>query len=205
MNRRFAIGAEVHGESTSFRVWAPKRRRVEVVLQSGASTELEREESGYFAGVAEARAGDRYCFRLDGGDSYPDPVSRFQAEGPHGASQIVDPAAFAWSDGAWRGVELDGQVIYEMHIGTFTQEGTWESARRELAELAAAGITTVEVMPVADFPGRFGWGYDGVGLFAPVAIYGTPDDFRRFVDEAHRVRLGVLLDVVYNHVGPDGN
>jgi maltooligosyltrehalose trehalohydrolase len=205
MKRRFPIGAEVQQEGTYFRVWAPKRRRVEVVLDSGAATELEREPGGYFSGLAKAGAGDRYRFRLDGGDSFPDPASRFQPEGPHGASQVIDPSAFAWSDSAWRGVTLEDQVIYEMHIGTFTQEGTWEAARRELAELANAGITTVEVMPVADFPGCFGWGYDGVGLFAPVAIYGAPDDFRRFVDEAHRLSMGVLLDVVYNHVGPDGN
>jgi maltooligosyltrehalose trehalohydrolase len=176
-----------------------------VVLDSGAATELEREPDGYFSGLVQARAGDRYRFRLDGGDSFPDPVSRFQPEGPHRSSEIVDPLAFRWSDDAWRGIALEDQVIYEMHIGTFTREGTWESARRELAELASTGITTVEIMPVADFPGRFGWGYDGVGLFAPVAIYGRPDDFRRFVEEAHRLKMAVLLDVVYNHVGPDGN
>jgi maltooligosyltrehalose trehalohydrolase len=205
MNRRFPIGAEVQAQGTHFRLWAPKRKHVAVVLDSGAATDLEREPGGYFSGLAQAGAGDLYRFRLDGGDSFPDPVSRFQPDGPHGASQILDPAAFRWSDDNWRGIALEGQVIYEMHVGTFTREGTWEAARRELAELSAAGITTVEVMPVADFPGRFGWGYDGVGLFAPVAIYGAPDDFRRFVDEAHRVGIGVLLDVVYNHVGPDGN
>jgi maltooligosyltrehalose trehalohydrolase len=205
MTRRFPIGAEVWAEGTHFRVWAPKRRRVEVVLDSGAATELEREPGGYFSGLAKARAGDRYRYRLDGGDAFADPASRFQPEGPHGASEIVDAAAFAWHDAAWLGLAIEGQVLYEMHIGTFTREGTWEAARRELKELAECGITAVEVMPVADFPGRFGWGYDGVGLFAPVAIYGRPDDFRRFVDEAHGLGMGVLLDVVYNHVGPDGN
>jgi maltooligosyltrehalose trehalohydrolase len=203
--RRFPVGAEVQAQGTHFRLWAPKRRRVEVVLDGGGTAALEREADGHFSGLAKARAGGRYRFRLDGGDSFPDPASRFQPEGPHGPSEIVDPAVFSWSDQAWRGIALEGRVIYEMHIGTFTREGTWEAARRELAELAAAGITTVEVMPIADFPGKFGWGYDGVGLFAPVAIYGRPDDFRRFVDEAHRLGMGVLLDVVYNHVGPDGN
>jgi len=131
--------------------------------------------------------------------------SRFQPEGPHGPSRIVDPARFQWTDREWCGIALEGQVIYEMHIGTFTPEGTWDAARRELPELARTGITVLEIMPVADFPGRFGWGYDGVGLFAPVAIYGEPGDFRRFIDEAHRSGLAVILDVVYNHVGPDGN
>jgi maltooligosyltrehalose trehalohydrolase len=147
-----------------------------------------------------------YRFRLDGeGALYPDPASRFQPEGPHGPSQIVDPSRFAWSDRAWRGAGPQGQVVYEMHIGTFTREGTWESAARQLPELAALGVTVLEIMPVADFPGGFGWGYDGVNLFAPCRLYGTPDDFRRFVDQAHAAGLGVILDVVYNHIGPDGN
>jgi maltooligosyltrehalose trehalohydrolase len=206
MIRRFPIGAEPSHEGTSFRVWAPKRRSVEVVLESGAAAPLAREDSGYFSGlVAAAAAGSLYRFRLDGAGAFPDPASRFQPGGPHGPSQVVDPASFPWSDAAWRGIALEGQVVYEMHIGTFTREGTWEAARREFAELASAGITVLEVMPVADFPGRFGWGYDGVGLYAPVAIYGSPDDFRRFVDDAHGHGLGVILDVVYNHVGPDGN
>jgi maltooligosyltrehalose trehalohydrolase len=118
---------------------------------------------------------------------------------------VIDPSRFAWTDGTWRGVGLEGQVIYEMHVGTFTRRGTWEAAARELPELAALGITVVEVMPVAEFPGRFGWGYDGVNLFAPTRIYGEPDDFRRFVNEAHAAGLAVILDVVYNHFGPDGN
>ncbi len=189
-----------------FRVWAPRRKKVEVTLDSGAAIALERDTTGYFSGLAPlAGHGVRYRFRLDGGDAFPDPASRFQPDGPHGPSQVVDPARFPWTDSAWRGVALPCQVIYEMHIGTFTREGTWKAAARELPELAAAGITVVEVMPVADFPGRFGWGYDGVGLFAPVAMYGEPDDFRRFVDDAHRAGVGVILDVVYNHVGPDGN
>src|SRR5207302_4442933 len=129
----------------------------------------------------------------------PDPVSRFQPHGPHGPSQVVDPARFLWTDQAWKGVGLAGQIIYELHVGTFTREGTFNAARRELAELAALGITAIELLPVADFPGRCGWGYDGVGLFAPVAIYGTPDEFRAFVNEAHRAGSGGNLDVVYHH------
>ena len=206
MTRRYPVGAEVspHG-GTHFRVWAPKSNRVEVVIENHAIG-LAREPDGYFSGaVPRAAHGDRYKFRLDGGDSFPDPVSRFQPEGPHGPSQIVDPSRFPWSDAAWQGCRLERQVIYEMHLGTFTPEGTWKAARRQLPELAAAGITVVELMPLADFPGRFGWGYDGVNWFAPAHIYGDPDDARRFIDDAHRAGLGVALDVVYNHFGPDGN
>jgi maltooligosyltrehalose trehalohydrolase len=206
MTRRLPIGAEIVPGGAHFRVWAPKRTRVEVVLEPGAAFDLAAEAGGYFSGfVPDVSAGAQYRFRLDGGASLPDPVSRFQPAGPHGPSQVVDGAQFGWTDSAWRGAVLEGQVVYEMHIGTFTREGTWDAARCELPELAAAGITAVEIMPVSDFPGRFGWGYDGVGLFAPVALYGTPDDFRRFVDDAHRCGVAVLLDVVYNHVGPDGN
>jgi len=168
---------------------------------------LQAEAGGYFSGlVSQARAGMRYRFRLDRGEHlYPDPASRFQPEGPHGPSQIIDPTPFTWSDDKWAGIRLRGQVLYEMHLGTFTKAGTWEAAERELPELAALGITVLEIMPIADFAGRFGWGYDGVHLFAPCRLYGTPDDVRRFVDRAHAVGLGIILDVVYNHLGPDGN
>lgn len=208
--RRYPIGAEVQPNGGAhFRVWAPRPKKVEVVLEAGpgapATVQLEQQDGGYFAGlVPSAAKGTRYRFRLDTG-CFPDPVSRCQPDGPHGASQVVDPSGFGWTDSEWQGVGLEGQVLYEMHIGTFTLEGTWQAAQRELAELADCGITVVEVMPVADFCGRFGWGYDGVGQFAPVRLYGEPDDFRCFVNEAHRLGLGVILDVVYNHFGPDGN
>ena len=142
---------------------------------------------------------------VDGRGPFPDPASRFQPQGPHGPSEVFDPTRFEWSDSDWNGVGVKGQVLYEVHIGTFTREGTWEAACQELAELAAIGVTVLEVMPVADFPGRFGWGYDGVDLFAPTRLYGVPDTFRRFVNQAHCAGLGVILDVVYNHLGPDGN
>jgi maltooligosyltrehalose trehalohydrolase len=210
--RRLPVGAEVLPDGgVHFRVWAPRRRRVEVVLEPGGPGEgtvlpLAPEGNGYFsARSAAARAGSRYRFRLDGGEAFPDPASRFQPEGPHGPSEVIDPRTFAWSDRGWRGVRLAGQVLYELHLGTFTPECTWEGALRRLPDLAQVGITVVEVMPVADFPGRFGWGYDGVDLFAPSRLYGRPDDMRRFVDAAHRLGLGVFLDVVYNHLGPDGN
>src|SRR5262249_21353985 len=135
----------------------------------------------------------------------PDPVSRFQPEGPHKFSQIVDPGKFRWTDNNWPGVKMDGQVVYEMHFGTFTKEGTYRAAKEQLEYLADLGITVLEIMPLADFAGEFGWGYDGVNLFAPTRIYGTPDELREFIDRAHALSLGVILDVVYNHLGPDGN
>jgi maltooligosyltrehalose trehalohydrolase len=146
-----------------------------------------------------------YKYRLDGKDSYPDPASRFQPDGPHNPSQIIDPRAYQWRDANWQGLSLRGQVIYEMHIGTYTREGTWEAAERHLPELASTGITVLEVMPVNEFPGRYGWGYDGVHPFAPTRLYGPPDDLRRFVDRAHALGMAVIMDVVYNHLGPDGN
>ncbi len=206
--RRYAIGAEPAPDGgVHFRVWAPIRKTVEVVLADNRAFALKPEVGGYFATlVADLSAGDLYRFRLDDHpDLYPDPASRFQPEGPHGPSMVVDPWSYRWSDMGWKGIALAEQVIYEMHVGTFTQEGTWAAAERELPELAATGITCLEVMPVADFPGRFGWGYDGVNLFAPTRLYGSPDDFRRFVDRAHQLGIGVILDVVYNHLGPDGN
>ena len=208
--RRFPIGAEIIGGGrTHFRVWAPKAERLEVAVERNGMPEyyeLDREEEGYFSGAAPADAGTLYRFRLNGsGDLYPDPASRCQPQGPFGPSQVIDPAAYPWRDSAWPGLLRNGQVMYEMHIGTFTREGTWAAAARELPELARLGITCIEMMPVNDFPGPFGWGYDGVNLYAPYGRYGAPDDLRRFVDEAHANGIGVILDVVYNHAGPAGN
>jgi maltooligosyltrehalose trehalohydrolase len=185
---------------------------VKVVLQSSPTSSraisLEGEpDAGYFSGFcAEAAAGAVYRFRLDDDPMhYPDPGARYQPDGPHGPSQVIDPSGYVWSDREWPGAAREGQIIYEMHVGTFTPEGTWRGAQQQLEELAKVGVTMIELMPVADFPGRFGWGYDGVNLFAPTWIYGTPDDFRSFVNEAHARRIAVILDVVYNHLGPDGN
>jgi maltooligosyltrehalose trehalohydrolase len=203
------VGAEVGstGEGVHFRVWAPDAKSVDVVLTAEKiSTPLTRESAGYYSGlVPQASAGSLYKYRLDGGEAFPDPASRFQPEGPHGPSEVVDPHNFEWTDQNWAGVNLPGQVIYELHIGTFTKEGTWRSAIGRLEYLKETGITVIELMPVPCFPGRFGWGYDGVFPFAPVAIYGSPNDFRLFVDRAHALGIGVILDVVYNHLGPDGN
>lgn len=209
MHRRFPVGAEPTEGGFHFRVWAPDHERVDLVLESGpraGTVALRREESGYFSvHVPGVRAGDLYRFAPGGKGPFPDPASRFQPEGPHGPSAAVDASAFRWTDAEWPGASLRGEVLYEMHVGTFTPEGTWAAAARELPELASAGISCVEVLPVSEFPGRFGWGYDGVLPFAPTRLYGTPDDFRRFVDAAHSVGIGVILDVVYNHLGPDGN
>lgn len=207
VQRRLPIGAEPVPGGVHFRVWAPQRQRVDVVLDGSRPVQLDREMDGYFGGSVErAKHGTLYRFRLDSGDQlYPDPASRFQPEGPHGSSQIIDASLFPWRDDAWEGVRIEGQILYEMHIGTFTKEGTWRAAAGVLPDLAEIGITLLEIMPVAEFPGTFGWGYDGVDLFAPFHLYGTPDDFRAFVNRAHHERLGVILDVVYNHVGPDGN
>lgn len=206
--RRLPIGAEPIDEAQAhFRIWAPAARTVDLLLDDGARVlPMEEEEAGYWSLTADARAGDCYAFRVNGDEKpYPDPASRFQPQGPHGPSELVDPFRYAWRDEAWTGRPLAGQVIYELHVGTFTRERTYAAAARELAELATLGITVIELMPIAEFDGRFGWGYDGVDLFAPFHHYGSPDDLRAFVDEAHRVGLAVILDVVYNHLGPSGN
>jgi maltooligosyltrehalose trehalohydrolase len=215
--RRLPIGAEVQPTGgVHFRVWAPRRKGLELVLEEGSSSDtserpkprlMEREPSGHWSLFAsDARAESRYRFRIDGNAAlFPDPASRFQPEGVHGPSEVVDPGTYSWRQTDWPGVTLAGQVIYELHVGTFTREGTLSAAARELPELARLGVTLIEVMPLNEFPGRFGWGYDGVDLFAPTRLYGRPDDLRRFVDDAHAAGLGVILDVVYNHFGPSGN
>ena len=211
LRRRLHAGVELQSNDMAHaRVWAPACGRVEIVFERGRgpsrAVAMERDGEGFHEALVEGvRAGDRYWYRLDGDRLRPDPVSRFQPEGPHGPSEVVDPASFKWTDGEWRGLRPDGHVIYEMHVGTFTPAGTWQAAAAELSELARLGVTIVEMMPVADFAGRWGWGYDGVNLYAPTRVYGTPDDLRRFVDRAHALGLGVILDVVYNHFGPDGN
>ncbi len=209
-SRRWPIGVEfLPNGQAHFRVWAPKRQNCELVLahastaQDAIKFEMERESLGYFSlTVPEAKPGMRYGFRLDSDRRVlPDPASRFQPEGPARLSQIVDPQKFVWTDQQWPGIRPSGQVIYELHLGTFTPEGTWAAAEQQLMELAKIGITTIEIMPVAEFHGQFGWGYDGVLLFAPSHLYGSPDDFRKFVNRAHAAGLGVILDVVYNHFG----
>ncbi len=215
VSRSLPIGAEVVGpgrgareHGAHVRVWAPTRSRVTLVIEAPDSREvvLGLEAGGYHSGFASGlQAGARYRFRFDAeSELRPDPASRFQPEGPDGPSELIDPS-FQWTDQAWSGIAPTRHVLYELHVGTFTLEGTWAAAAAQLPFLAELGVTTLEVMPVGDFAGRHNWGYDGVNLFAPSRNYGTPDDMRRFVDRAHACGLAVILDVVYNHFGPSGN
>jgi maltooligosyltrehalose trehalohydrolase len=208
--RRFPIGAEpLPGGGAHLRVWAPQRKTVEVVENEGPTARtqlLQKDADGYHSGIARfLSAGSTYGLRLDGETRlYPDPASRFQPSGPLGPSAVVDPS-YDWRDAGFPGLGRKGLVIYELHVGTFTREGTYRAAAAELKELSELGITAIELMPLADFSGRFGWGYDGVDLWAPTRLYGEPDDLRSFIDSAHRHGIGVILDVVYNHLGPSGN
>jgi maltooligosyltrehalose trehalohydrolase len=210
---RPTLGAVVHGEGTTFTVWAPGVRRLELVIDPDRGPDshfksplaLERGEDGVFSAcVTGLGAGRRYRYRLDSSRLLPDPASRYQPEGVHGPSEVVDPGAFQWTDEQWGGVDDRELVIYELHVGTFTPEGTFAGVEARLDHLASLGVTALELMPVAEFAGRWNWGYDGVDLFAPSHRYGTPDDLRCLVDAAHARGLGVILDVVYNHLGPDG-
>jgi len=197
------LGPELTPDGTRFVVWAPRARRVELVLDDRA-VPLLRGADGRWAVTTDAPPGTRYRLRLDGGDPMPDPASRSQPDGVHGASEVVDLAAFEWTQRDWAGVPLSRLRIYELHVGAFTPEGTFEAAARRLPELAELGITAIELMPVHDFPGARGWGYDPAAWYAPCRAYGRPEDLQRFVDDAHACGLSVILDVVYNHVGPDG-
>lgn len=207
---RLPIGASVQdGRKTAFRVWAPKAQQVSVRLLTPWKTRevcLCCEGQGYFAGtVDEAQEGDRYTYVLDGVTARPDPASRFQPEGVHGPSMIVDPGQFAWTDGRWKGLDLSRYVIYELHVGAFTKAGTFESVTACLDYLKELGVTALELMPVAQFPGVRNWGYDGVYPYAPQNTYGGPTGLKSLVDAAHSKGLAVILDVVYNHLGPEGN
>jgi maltooligosyltrehalose trehalohydrolase len=197
------------GGGTVFRLWAPGAQQVELAIETaGAAPELhpaQGDAKGWWeCRVPHAGAGTLYRWRIGGDLLVPDPASRYNPEGPHGPSCVVDPGQFAWDEG-WSGRPWHDTVLYELHVGTFTPEGTFAAAERRLQELADLGVTAVELMPVANFAGRFGWGYDGVLPYAPHHAYGTPDDLKRFVQQAHRLGLMVFLDVVYNHFGPDGN
>jgi maltooligosyltrehalose trehalohydrolase len=219
------FGATPAARGYRFHLWAPAARSVTLHLsrvtagghrgrisifelqpqfENRDPTPVSPEEGIWEIVVEDAAAGDRYGFSLDGRDPLPDPASRSQPDGVHAWSEIVDPRSFAWSDAGWRGLDPRRAVIYELHVGTFTDAGTFLSAIGKLPYLRDLGVTAVELMPVADFAGRRNWGYDGVALFAPSRAYGRPDDLRAFVDAAHRQELAVLVDVVYNHLGPEG-
>jgi len=205
---RPSLGAWLEDAAVRFRVWAPRRRQVRVRIETAGRESvhaLESETDGTFSGLVQGLGpGDLYRYELDDDGAYPDPASRFQPHGVHGPSQVIDPRAFAWSDAAWRGRRLDELVLYELHVGTFTSGGTFAAAAARLPYLAELGVTALELMPLADFPGSRNWGYDGAALFAPARCYGSPDDLRRLVDAAHGLGLAVVVDVVYNHFGPDG-
>jgi maltooligosyltrehalose trehalohydrolase len=213
--RKYYFGAElIKDKGVSFSVWAPEKKTIHIKLLGGKGYKpnlenlfsLTKDKNGFFTGISSnAGEGTLYKIIIDNNKKpFPDIASRFQPEGPHGPSMVIDQS-FNWSDSDWEGTSKTGQVLYEMHIGTFTKEGTWQSAAAQLKELAELGITIIEIMPIGEFPGKFGWGYDGVDLFAPFHFYGTPTDIKTFINKAHKLNIGVILDVVYNHIGPDGN
>ena len=203
-----SFGARPLGDgSTVFRVWAPRAERLEVkVLCEGARTfPLEEVGGGVFEARVEGVAAGADYFYVVNGDERPDPVSRSQPAGVHGPSRVVEPEEFGWTDGGWRGLALKDYVVYELHAGAFTPEGTFEAIIPKLAHLKSLGVTAVELMPVAEFPGARNWGYDGAHLYAPQSTYGGPDGLKRLIDACHREGLAFILDVVYNHLGPEGN
>ncbi len=206
---RPTFGALPHGGATTFRVWAQAPHSVGLAIEGPdgltRNLPLERVAAEMFeARVEGAGHGTLYRYVLDDAGPYPDPASRFQPDGVHGPSQVVDWSRYEWSDGTWRGVRFEDLVIYEVHVGTFTRSGSFRGVADRLEYLAHLGVTAIELMPVAAFPGARNWGYDGAALFAPARDYGTPDDLRDLVNDAHRAGIAVLLDVVYNHLGPDG-
>ena len=202
------FGAIPVRDGVRFRVSAPSMSRLTLVIHDGgaaADYEMTPDSDGVFqAVVAGASAGTHYSYRLDGGELRPDPATRYQPCGVHAPSQVIDPDAFTWTDDQWRGVPVADRILYELHIGTFTPEGTFAAATAKLEALRDGGVTVIEIMPLADFAGDRNWGYDGVCLYAPSRAYGHPDDLRRLVDHAHRLGASVMFDVVYNHLGPEG-
>jgi maltooligosyltrehalose trehalohydrolase len=201
------LGARLEDDFAEFRVWGPSAKRVTLRLMRQETTRdwEMRQEGEHFVLQVSARAGDRYFCIVDENKPVPDPVSRFLPEGVHGPTEIVDPAAFAWTDHGWRGLRLEDCIIYELHVGAFTPQGTFDAAIEKLPYLKQLGVTMIELMPVAAFPGTRNWGYDGVSLYAVQASYGGPQGLRRLVNAAHAAGLALMLDVVYNHLGNEGN
>ena len=209
MNRRHKLpfGAEVDDEGVTFRLWAPKAQRVLLRLKDGNLVDLamRKEANGWFSLVTDrARPGTRYRYVVDG-TSYPDPASRRQPEGVHGPSEVVDPRAYDWRDHGWRGRRWEEVVLYELHLGTFSESGDFAGAGRHLDGLCELGVTVIELMPITEFAGTRNWGYDGAFLYAPSSRYGRPEALKALVETCHVRGLAVLLDVVYNHFGPEGN
>jgi len=210
--RKFPQGAEISDAGVQYCVWAPQTDRV-VVRITGADARartralvLSREPNGYHSGLDPAgAAGDRYQIELTEGALFPCPASRFQPDGVSGPSMVIDPGTFRWTDDSWVRPAFRDLIIYEIHVGTFTPQGTFRAVIDRLPYLRELGVNAIELMPLADFPGQHNWGYDGVRLYAPAAIYGEPDDLRALVGAAHAHGLAAIVDVVYNHFGPDGN
>ncbi|HVL31988.1 MAG TPA: alpha-amylase family glycosyl hydrolase, partial [Actinomycetota bacterium] len=205
--RRRAQGAEpLEGGRCSFRTWAPQARNLSVVLASGRSVELAGDDNGYFGAVVDGvRPGSTYRYVIDGGEPLPDPASRAQPGGVHGPSAVVDSSSFPWTDDGWAGMPLQDYIIMEAHVGTFTPEGTFDAMIAHLDDMHDLGITALEVMPIAQFPGARNWGYDGVFPYAAQNTYGGPEGLMRLVDACHARGIAFILDVVYNHLGPEGN
>ena len=205
MQGSFAFGPEIRDHTVIFRLWAPLVEKASIRINHRGEWQMQPIEDGWhIADVPEARPGDLYSFILPDGLEVPDPASRFQPDDVHGPSELIDPT-FKWRTQHWKGRPWEEIVIYELHVGAFTQAGTFLSAIEKLDHLQQLGITAIQLMPLSDFPGRYGWGYDGVLPYAPDSSYGRPEDLKTLVDAAHQRGICVFLDVVYNHFGPDGN
>jgi maltooligosyltrehalose trehalohydrolase len=206
-SHKMRFGAEPRNGGTRFKIWAPKCKSVRLKIKGRRSLlELEAVGEGWHRlDVEGVKAGTLYKYVLPDGSEIPDPYSRYQPDDVHGFSEVIEPGDFAWTDATWQGRPWEETIIYELHVGTFTQEGTFRAALENLDHLVSLGITAIQIMPVADFYGRFNWGYDGTMWFAPDSSYGRPEDLKALIDAAHRRSLMVFLDVVYNHLGPHGN
>lgn len=208
-SRKYPVGPElIPGKGVHFRVWAPEHRSVELVLvdeEQPIFHKMKREKEGYFSLLVKGlEEGALYHYRLSSKNWHPDPASHYQPQGPSGPSCVVNHE-YPWKHKKWKGIDVYGHVAYELHIGTFTKQGTYAAATKELHRLADLGITLIEMMPLNEFPGHFGWSYDGVNLFAPYHLYGTPKELKTLIDTAHGLGMGIVLDVVYNHFGPEDN
>lgn len=202
----YRFGPVLQNHDTLFRFWSPGSDHIRLNIEGDAPIEMEPDGDGWFrCTVVGVEAGTRYHFSLPDGMAVPDPASRFQPEDVHGPSEIINLAAYQWKSESWRGRPLEELVFYEMHVGAFTPEGTFRAAIDKLDHLAALGVTALQIMPISDFPGGYGWGYDGVMPYAPESSYGRPEDLMALIDAAHERGICVFLDVVYNHFGPDGN
>ena len=206
---KMTLGANIQPGGVLFAVWAPDHERCRVVVADShgdRTLDMSVDGRGVWSVLdPQASEGSRYSFLPGDEPETPDFYSRSQPDGVHARSEVIDPSVYRWNDSAWKGIPAQESIIYELHVGTYTQAGTWDALIGQLPELSDLGITVIEVMPVSETPGNRNWGYDGVYHFAPASYYGTPDDMRRFVDAAHEHGLAVILDVVYNHFGPEGN